>query len=200
MSNDQELTTRERILAVAARLFAERGYAGTSVRDIATALGIANPSIYYHFKSKGELLVALLTEPLKRVEAAAFEAEQLSGDARARRIIEGLLESLEVHGGIMMTVLHNNQSIPKPHRKIVLEMRPYLIDLLKEVTAEDNRELRITMAIGAVEGIVAALALTSTESSGFVQHFRDRRESIIDIVLGILGYGNQPSKGYFNSV
>ncbi|MEM8529304.1 MAG: helix-turn-helix domain-containing protein [Chloroflexota bacterium] len=186
MNNDQELTTRERILAVAARLFAERGYAGTSVRDIAAELGIANPSIYYHFKSKGDLLVELLTEPLKRVEVAALEAEQLSGEARARKIIGGLLESLEVHGGIVMTVAHDNQNIPSPHRQIALEMRPYLIDLLKEVTAEDNRELRITMAIGAVEGIVTDLTAVSAESGRFVQHLRNQREVIIDIVLGIL--------------
>ena len=186
MSNVIKLSTRERILAVAARLFVERGYAGTSVRDIAAELGIANPSIYYHFKSKGDLLVELLTEPLKRVEAAALEAQQLSGEARARRIIEGLLESLEVHGGIVVTIAHDSQKIPKPHRQIALEMQPYLIDLLAEMTAEDNRDLRITMAIGAVEGIITALTQASAESGDFVQQLRERQETIIDIVLGIL--------------
>lgn len=52
--------TRQRILDVAARLFTEKGYAATSVRDIAKALGIANPSLYYHFKSKAEILDAVL--------------------------------------------------------------------------------------------------------------------------------------------
>lgn len=84
-----ELDTRERILEVAARLFVERGYAGTSVRDIAKELGIANPSLYYHFKSKEEMLAELLAEPLGRVERAVEEAEGLSGDARTRRIIGG---------------------------------------------------------------------------------------------------------------
>ena len=97
--------TRQRILEVAARLFMERGYAGTSVRDIAAELGIANPSLYYHFKSKGDLLAELLSEPLERVEAAVREAEKLSGDARIRRIIGGLLAALEVHSGVALARL-----------------------------------------------------------------------------------------------
>jgi len=183
---NQEINTRERILAAAARLFSERGYAGTTVRDIAAELGIANPSIYYHFKSKGDLLVALLAEPLKRVEVAAAEAAEMSGDARARRLIAGLLEALEVHGGIVLIVSQADQSIPKPQRKIVMEMQPYLMDLLKGVGAEDNRGLRISMAVGAVEGIVTTLTRTTTGNEEFVKRFREEREFIIDILLEIL--------------
>jgi AcrR family transcriptional regulator len=186
MNQNQGISTRERILTVAARLFTERGYTGTTVRDIAAELGIANPSLYYHFKSKGDLLVALLSEPLKRVEVAVAEAAELSGDARGRRLITGFLEALEVHGGIMLIVSQADQAIPKPQREIVMEMQPYLMDLLKGVGAEDNRELRIAMAVGAVEGIVATISRTTTGNDEFVRRFREEREFIIDILLGIL--------------
>jgi AcrR family transcriptional regulator len=49
---------------VAAKLFAERGYEATSVREIVEAAGVAKPTLYYHFQSKEGLASALLTVPL----------------------------------------------------------------------------------------------------------------------------------------
>ena len=48
----------------AARLFAERGYDATSVREIVEAAGVAKPTLYYYFRSKEGLAHALLTVPL----------------------------------------------------------------------------------------------------------------------------------------
>ena len=52
------------IARVAARLFAERGYDATSVREIVEAAGVTKPTLYYHFGSKQGLAEALLTRPL----------------------------------------------------------------------------------------------------------------------------------------
>lgn len=48
----------------AAKLFAERGYDATSVREIVEAAGVAKPTLYYYFRSKEGLAQALLTVPL----------------------------------------------------------------------------------------------------------------------------------------
>lgn len=52
---------------VAARLFSERGYEATSVREIVQAAGVTKPTLYYHFKSKEGLAHALLVEPQARL-------------------------------------------------------------------------------------------------------------------------------------
>ena len=52
------------IARVAARLFAEKGYDATSVREIVEAAGVTKPTLYYHFGSKRELAEALLTQPM----------------------------------------------------------------------------------------------------------------------------------------
>jgi AcrR family transcriptional regulator len=52
------------IARVAARLFAERGYDATSVREIVEASGVTKPTLYYHFGSKQGLAEALLTKPM----------------------------------------------------------------------------------------------------------------------------------------
>ena len=55
---------RAAILSQATRLFAEQGYDGTSVQEIAEAVGIRKPSLLYHFKSKDELRQKVLAEML----------------------------------------------------------------------------------------------------------------------------------------
>jgi len=55
--------TRRRILDAAGELFARHGFAGTSVRMIARHLGLTDPAIHYHFRTKQELYEALLVTP-----------------------------------------------------------------------------------------------------------------------------------------
>jgi AcrR family transcriptional regulator len=52
--------TRDALLQQAARLFAERGFRGTSVEDIGAACGVSGPAVYKHFSSKDALLARLL--------------------------------------------------------------------------------------------------------------------------------------------
>ncbi len=66
-----ELSTVARHIArVAARLFAERGFDATSVREIVEAAGVAKPTLYYYFGSKEGLAQALLTVPLSNLVSA----------------------------------------------------------------------------------------------------------------------------------
>ena len=58
------MDVRAEILTHATRLFAEQGYDGTSVQEIADAVGIRKPSLLYHFKSKDELRENVIAEML----------------------------------------------------------------------------------------------------------------------------------------
>ncbi|WP_155348862.1 TetR/AcrR family transcriptional regulator [Acrocarpospora pleiomorpha] len=64
--------TRERLLRAAAEVFAERGYDGTRVADIAAAAGVSNGALYAHYGSKAELLVAALRVHGRRLLAGLF--------------------------------------------------------------------------------------------------------------------------------
>ena len=79
-------TRREQLLAIAARLFAEKGFRNTTVRDIADAAGILSGSLYHHFDSKESMVDELLKafqEPL----FAAYD-EVLASDADVRTKLE----------------------------------------------------------------------------------------------------------------
>jgi TetR/AcrR family transcriptional regulator, cholesterol catabolism regulator len=77
-----ELTRRQAIEDVASDLFRERGYAGTSIRDIARALSVQGASLYAHVDSKEDVLWAIVDRAASRFEAAAADAER---DAVSRR-------------------------------------------------------------------------------------------------------------------
>lgn len=65
--NNPELTI-EKILSVSAKLFIERGYDKTSIQDIIKELGMSKGAIYHHFKSKEEVLEAILLKHSKAFE------------------------------------------------------------------------------------------------------------------------------------
>jgi AcrR family transcriptional regulator len=77
-------TPREEILDAAAELFTSRGYAATSTRMIADAVGIRQASLYYHVASKEELLEELLAETVRPslAFAAALDAAADAADTR----------------------------------------------------------------------------------------------------------------------
>lgn len=62
------------LVAAAAKLFRKKGFDATSTRDIATAVGMRSGSPFYHFKSKGDLLYAVMAEGMR----SAIEKQQLT--------------------------------------------------------------------------------------------------------------------------
>src|SRR5437588_12978032 len=90
--HDGPMATRDRIISEAMRLFAERGYRGTSVADLEDAAGLSpgSGSLYTHFRSKEEVLAAAVeqTALLADTGYAAFNLLPL-GDLRAELTLIG---------------------------------------------------------------------------------------------------------------
>lgn len=80
--------SRQRILDAAAVLFREKGYAPVSMRAIASAAGMKAGSVYYHFKSKDEIVVAVLNLGIEMVHKAVADAvDSLSPSAGAVQMV-----------------------------------------------------------------------------------------------------------------
>lgn len=71
---------REQVLEVAARLFTSKGYAATSTREIAEAVGIRQASLYYHFAGKGEIVTELLGRTIRPTMDSVARIESLTED------------------------------------------------------------------------------------------------------------------------
>ena len=102
----REATTRERILASASRLFAEKGFDGASMPAIAKASGITAGAIYKHFEGKGELLYEVVTRSILSSPLFAHSSERDNDVAALARLAAAFTEpalklvrqlSIEVH-------------------------------------------------------------------------------------------------------
>lgn len=84
---------REQILAAADRLFYERGFETTSFADIAEAVGISRGNFYYHYKSKDDILDAVIDRRLAYTENMLdnWEAQGATPAERIRRFIHILI-------------------------------------------------------------------------------------------------------------
>jgi AcrR family transcriptional regulator len=91
MTPSDTVDLRERILREATRLFVARGYHGLSMREIAEAVGVSKAGLYYHFKDKEDLFLAILTDNLERMERE-IQTDGQAGTTRAR--VRALTEAI----------------------------------------------------------------------------------------------------------
>ena len=93
VSRGEANNTRERIKAVALQLFHDQGCEKTSLREIAEQLDVTKAALYYHFRTKDELIGDLAAPFLDGFAALLSEAELRDEDA-ARYLVEGYLDLL----------------------------------------------------------------------------------------------------------
>jgi AcrR family transcriptional regulator len=128
---------REDLLRVCARLFREQGFDGTSIRDISQAAGMHSGSPFYHFKTKQEMLVAVmeqgLTEGLHHLEAVA--ATPLAPQEKFRRLVRAHLETLCGDGRDFIPVmLYDWRSLTPANRRRVIALKDRYDALWQKVT------------------------------------------------------------------
>ena len=149
--------TRERILAVAQELFIEQGYDGTSLREIADRLGFTKAALYYHFRSKDEILVALIEpgtglvgEFLERLMAA--DGVEAWADALAW-MIDQMFDHLE----FFKLIERNRNTVAALHEHLQsltkhLDMHVRVEEAVRRATSDLREQVRMVAAVGAVTG------------------------------------------------
>jgi len=148
----RQAPTRDRIIAAASRMFAERGYASTSVADIQVAAGLTGGSgaLYKHFSSKEELLRAVVDEHVGHYEATRHKPELELGDGDPG-------EALEVLGRTILNRLADSvENVRITFRE--LDQFPELLEilharLLRPMYADVADWLRREIAAGRVRDI-----------------------------------------------
>lgn len=93
VEEDGEASTRRQILTVASNLFAIHGYYGTTTREIASAVGVRQPSLFHHFESKAAIMTALLEHDLAR-SVPAREHIARSDESAAIRLYRYLYDEV----------------------------------------------------------------------------------------------------------
>lgn len=117
--------TREDVIAAAGRLFAQRGYHGTSMRDLGQELGLLGSSLYSHVTSKEDLLVEVV-EKGARLFAESAEAARAAGGTggeRLRRLIAGHVDVVVDNLDEVKTFLNEARFLNGEHRGRILAAR-----------------------------------------------------------------------------
>jgi AcrR family transcriptional regulator len=130
MAERDDGNRRVELVHAAARLFRRKGFEGTSTRDIATAVGMHSGSPFYHFKSKGALLHAVMAEGMRsaieRQSAALQAAASTAPDAAARLhvLVRNHFDVLLGPGSDFIPVmLYESRSITSRQRSVLARLQ-----------------------------------------------------------------------------
>jgi AcrR family transcriptional regulator len=149
--------TRARILDVALELFSEHGFDGTTLQQIADRLGFTKAALYYHFRSKDDLLRALIAPAIADLDAL-LDADEQEADtpARRRHFVEDYIDLMlrqrrliAYMASDLAIVAHPAISGPNAARRSRLQTR------LAGDGLEFSEQVRVTMATRAIGGVIA---------------------------------------------
>jgi AcrR family transcriptional regulator len=154
--------TKRAIRDAAVRLFVAKGFEETSLREIADAVGITKPSLYYHYASKLELLVAIVNPLLDDLRALADDVEQLTPGVEARRtVLQTYIRTMIRHRDAGEMMLRN----AVPIINALADQYPVIFDAKKVLrnwlAGPDPTAVRLLRASAAME--ILAVALISNE-------------------------------------
>jgi AcrR family transcriptional regulator len=148
------VSTRERILAVALRLFAEQGYDATSMRQIAEELQITKPALYYHFTSKEDIVRATLAGAHEQVaELVRWARTQERGPALNLEILDRWCSIMQAHGLAMFRFLITDGTVLREattHTGDMTSLMRELNDILAPTDASVEEQLRTRLALMSI--------------------------------------------------
>ena len=148
--------TRHQIIEAAITHFATGGFEATSLREIGEALGITKAAVYYHFRSKDDLLAATVEPFLADAEAliAAGNDHGTNGGLLAA-YLDVLLTHRRVVGFLAADLAALNRPVIAPR---ALTLRPRLRALLTGGNTDLAAQTRAECALGALDIAVSSLA------------------------------------------
>lgn len=145
--------TRARILAVALELFAERGFAATSTREVSERLGFTKAALYYHFRTKEDLLDALVRPVLDEMETLVGSAPAEQTPAARRSLLRGMIDLISAHEDVVRVV---SQDPSARHRPPLARAELIFQRFIELLTGAETLDVSVRMRAAVVIGGIAA--------------------------------------------
>lgn len=189
--------TRLRIQQTAMELFGERGYDGTSLREIAERLDVTKAAIYYHFKTKEEILESVITDLIADIDdlVAWAQAQPLTMESK-----EAILKRIErVVRGRWRPVVQLAQNIGpsfRDHPEILerLQQRAMsLMSLLRDPNAPLIDQLRALIAVAAVYFGNLPMPNPAIRMTGIIATDEEMAAATMELALELLSQAESAS-------
>ncbi len=146
--------TRARILSVALELIADRGFAATSTREIAERLGFTKAALYYHFRTKDDLLAAIVAPVMAELDALIERGGEEHSPRARRALVEGYVDLVDRHADLVR-ILANDPSL-KESGTLQNSTMPLFRRLVILLAGTDDpgtaQRTRVRAALSAVHG------------------------------------------------
>jgi AcrR family transcriptional regulator len=140
---------RREVIATAARLFAERGYDGTSISELTAATGLAAGGLYHYIEGKDDLLIAICDELLEPLLARAREivAAEAPPVEQLRELVTAWVAHVVAHRHHMLVFTQERQAIERQARwRRVRSQRKAFEKILDDVLAHGEADGSMTFA------------------------------------------------------
>ena len=148
--------TRQRILDVAAELFAEQGYDATSLREIADRMGFTKAALYYHFQSKDDILKALVEPAFELVSELIERLERATGPEDWADALIDVIAWFYDNLAFFRLLDRNRHSVELLSKFLSthehLQMHQRVAAAAHTAASSIQQEIRMVAAIGAVTG------------------------------------------------
>ncbi|MGV9349696.1 TetR/AcrR family transcriptional regulator [Streptomyces spiralis] len=183
--------TRQRIQDVALELFAEQGYEKTSLREIAERLDVTKAALYYHFKTKEEIIVSLfedLTQPIQ--DLIEWGRQQPHTLETKREIIRRYSDALD-GAAPLFRFMQENQAT-------VRELR--IGDTFKS-RMTDLRDIIIDPESSLPDQVRCISALFTLHAGMFVMQDmesdpEERRKAVLEVAIDLVTQADRGSRGH----
>ncbi|HEX5188758.1 MAG TPA: helix-turn-helix domain-containing protein [Streptosporangiaceae bacterium] len=145
--------TRARIQQIAVELFSEHGYEGTSLREIAEHLGVTKAALYYHFKSKEDIITSLVEDYQGQMDALIGWAREHPGNAETRREILSRYMRIVAERSQVFRMLHQNQAALNTMAATLRTLKNAPLALADQIAGPDaslRERARAMMALGSI--------------------------------------------------
>jgi AcrR family transcriptional regulator len=181
--------TRARILDIALELFAEHGYEKTSLREIADRLGVTKAALYYHFRTKEDILAGIVDSMSAPIEEAIAWGEQQTyspavRDEIVRRFAEGMADRQP-----LLRFFHENQPTIR-ELSVGTRFKDRMIALTRlmqgpEPTFEDRVRAAISLMAINVTQFIAEACAEEPDQLAELPEVDVRREIALRVALDI---------------
>ena len=177
--------TRSRIQEVALDLFVKQGYEKTSLREIAEQLGVTKAALYYHFKTKEEIVQSTVHDYLKGIDALVAWGKEQQATLETRREVVRRYGALLKEGQGAMRFFQQNPAQGQELGKAFRSRMTSLLDLVRDPKAPLPEQIRSVLALmGQMFGMV--LASEDMEITGGPYPPDEVRAAALDVALELL--------------
>ncbi|HEY1778643.1 MAG TPA: helix-turn-helix domain-containing protein [Solirubrobacteraceae bacterium] len=156
-TSTQAVDTRSRILDAALEVFSEHGFEGSTLQQVADLLGVTKAALYYHFPSKDDILVALVTPAMADLDALLdSHAGTRDTPARRREFLAGYLDYLLAHRRLMAYISRDLATLAHPAITASrAERRARMEAMLAGDDLDFADQIRVAMAFGGLQSAIA---------------------------------------------